>query len=128
MKKLKGAQYLIVAAGIVVVLAIVLTVSFKKDVKLACSLIKNQQQQLSYHFLNALYSVKRLDGGKVQIYLGDSFRFGLNDEYLKITYTGKCETERRTFKINHNLKNVEISASSGKIFCVEKTKGKIKLC
>ena len=128
MKKLKGAQYLIVAAGIVVVLAIVLTVSFKKDVRLTCNLIKNQQTQLSYHFLNVLYSVKRLDEGKISVYLGDNFRFRLDTDTLRITYIGKCDVDRITITLDHNIKNVEVSVSTGNVFCVEKKGNKIKLC
>ncbi len=128
MKKLKGAQYLIVAAGIVVVLAIVLTVSFKKDVRLTCNLIKNQQTQLSYHFLNVLYSVKRLDEGKISVYLGDKFRFRLDTDTLRITYIGKCDVDKRIITLDHNIKNVDVSVSTGNVFCVEKKDNKVRLC
>jgi len=127
MKK-RGSSYLVVAVGIIIVLGVIFTVSYKYNVIFACDLVEKHYEEFALHILNALYAVNRLDEGSFSMMIGDRFRYFLSKDEITIYYEGKCKAKKNHISLSHNLKNVKTSVYKGIDFCVKKEDGYIKLC
>ncbi len=128
MRLLKANTYLIISVGIVIVLAVILVAYYKYNSIITCKLLEENQKVFLYHLLNVLYSVKRIDEGRIVVPVGDYFRFVLDGKYLYGYYAGSCKINKKSFKIEHGLKNALYSDSFGDEFCVMKFNGVVKLC
>ncbi|GEM_PF-6651408 len=127
-RKKSGSSYLIIAAGIVVVLGVIFTVSEKYNFTFSCDLVEKHYEEFALHILNALYAVNRLDEGTFSMKIGDHFKYFLSNENIIIYYKGSCKSSKNFISLKHNLNNVKPSTYEGIDFCVKKEKGHIKLC